>query len=194
MALRSPEIIIIAALGASNRVIGRNGTLPWHLPEDLKRFRRLTTGHTLIMGRKTWQEGLGGRSLPQRQSLVVSRTLPPHPPKVMGDRQTTLCIVPSLDAAFHQVRHSSHPETQAFIIGGASIYAQTLHNADRLELTLVNGEFEGDAFFPDYQDLIHEKFHLTHQEDYGIVQFNSYHLNSDPSNSYAIHQPTSHSI
>ncbi len=153
-------MIIIAALGASNRVIGAHGTLPWHLPEDLRRFRQLTSGYSIIMGRKTWEEGLGGRSLPNRHSIVVSRTLPPHPPKSTNGDQTTLCVVSSLDEAFHQVRH----ESKVFVIGGESLYTQTLDNADRLELTLVYGEFEGDAFFPKYAPLVRGKFCLVHQE------------------------------
>ncbi len=160
-----PELIIIAALGASNRVIGYEGMLPWHLPDDLRRFRELTTGHAIIMGRKTWEKGLGGRSLPNRHSLVVSRTLPPQSPQTMGDSATTLCIVPSLNQAFQQAQHHA----KAFVIGGASLYAQTLERADRLELTLVDGEFEGDAFFPAYEVLVQNCFRLveeTHQSGF----------------------------
>ena len=161
-----PEIIIIAALGASNRVIGMDGKLPWHLPEDLKRFRTLTTGHAIIMGRKTWEECLEGRSLPNRHSIIVSRTLTPHPPKPIGDDSTTCCIVASLEEAFQQVTHQS----KAFIIGGASIYAQTLEQADRLELTLVDGKFDGDTFFPVYEPLVQEKFRLIQETSHSGFQ------------------------
>jgi len=157
----STKLIVIAALTASGRVIGKSGKIPWYLPEDLKRFRRLTTGHPIIMGRRTWETCLEGRSLPQRHSIVVSRSLPAHDPQPQGD-DTTLCIVSSLDDAIAQVQSAD----RAFIIGGASIYAQTLAIADSLELSLVKQKIEGDAFFPPYQSLVNEHFRLVTTGDY----------------------------
>lgn len=202
-----PEVILIAALCKANRVIGNQGTLPWHLPDDLKRFRELTTGHAIIMGRKTWEYGLKRRSLPNRLNIVVSRTLSYSLPECSIDipgepSQTTVqlrlsaedsisqssnthlqtlteqsinqttsrCIVPSLQDAFHCSAHHS----KVFVIGGATIYAQTLPLADRLELTLVNGIYDGDAFFPNYQSIIQTKFALIQERDYGEFQTQTY--------------------
>ncbi|MEM7770988.1 MAG: dihydrofolate reductase [Cyanobacteria bacterium P01_E01_bin.6] len=164
------EIILIAAMGNSNRVIGHQGKLPWNLPDDLKRFRALTTGHAIIMGRKTWEEGLERRSLPNRHSIIVSRTLSPHPPYLLDDGKTSYCVVSSLNDAWHYVAH--HPK--AFVIGGASLYAQTLEYADRLELTLVDGVFDGDTFFPEYESLVQEKFVLIHKTKHIGFQTTTY--------------------
>ncbi len=130
-------VVTIVAAMAANRVIGRDGKLPWHLPEDLQRFRRLTLTHAVIMGRKTWEFDLEKRILPQRTMIVVSQTLAP------GNRQGAI-VVPSIAAAFAAV-----PPTQsAFVIGGASLYAQTLSIADRVELTILDDPVAGDVVFP----------------------------------------------
>jgi dihydrofolate reductase len=170
-----PEIILIAALCKANRVIGNQGAIPWHLPEDLRRFRELTTGHTLIMGRKTWEESLNGRSLPNRRSIIVSRTLPPTAHAFEADQRTSRCVVSSLDEAFHPdvVPSVSYPE-KIFVIGGASIYAQTLAMADRLELTLVDGVYEGDAVFPEYEPIVRDTFCLIHEGHYDGFQTQTY--------------------
>ncbi|MGB3496087.1 MAG: dihydrofolate reductase [Elainellaceae cyanobacterium] len=158
----STELVIIAAFTASGRVIGQNGKIPWHLPEDLKRFRQITTGYPIIMGRKTWETCLDGRSLPQRHSIVVSRALPASPPQAQANPDTTLCVVSSLDEAIAQVQSADC----AFIIGGASIYAQTLAIADRLELSLVQQEVEGDAFFPADPSWINQHFCQVDTSEY----------------------------
>lgn len=156
------EIVILAALTASGRVIGKDGKIPWDLPEDLRRFRRLTTGYPIIMGRKTWETCLEGRSLPQRHSIVVSRSLPAHPPQPQGDEATTLCIVSSLNEAIAQAQSAE----RAFVIGGASIYQQTLAIADRLELSLVKQEVEGDAVFPPYKTVVEQHFRPVATTEY----------------------------
>ncbi|MEO0855156.1 MAG: dihydrofolate reductase, partial [Cyanobacteria bacterium J06648_11] len=129
--LSCPEVILIAAIASRNRAIGRHGTLPWHLPEDLARFKRLTSGHAVIVGRKTWQTDLGERALPGRHTIVLSATQVGHLSDRLSDRDD-LCVAASLPAAFECVRGD-----RVFIMGGASVYAQTLAIADRLELTLV---------------------------------------------------------
>lgn len=130
----------IAAL-AENRAIGAGGKIPWHLPEDLQFFKEKTTGHTIVMGRKTWDSL--GRALPRRRNVVVSRTLAP------GD--TTLAgaiVIHDLAAP------SALPETeQVWIIGGAEIYAQALPQCAELYLTHVAGTPKADAFFPAYEEL-----------------------------------------
>ena len=123
-----------------NRVIGRNNALPWYLPEDLRYFKQVTYGKPIIMGRKT-QESIG-RPLPGRQNLVVTRDPDWH--------QEGVTVVHSLDEAL------SRAEAQAFIdgveervvIGGSQIYAEALPIADRLYMTQVHAEVEGDTFFP----------------------------------------------
>jgi dihydrofolate reductase len=128
-----PLIVLIAAL-ADNGVIGRDGALPWRLPEDLKRFRRLTMGQTLLMGRKTF-ESLG-KPLDGRDNWVLTRDPAFAPPGVR---------------VFHSLADALHaaPAT-LYIIGGAELYAQTLPSAHRLELTRVHAAVEGDARFPDF--------------------------------------------
>jgi len=130
-----PQIVIIAAV-AKNGVIGKDNKLPWHLPEDLKHFKALTMGHPMIMGRKTW-ESLPGR-LPGRPHIVVTRNT--------NYQAAGAEVVHSLEDAIAVAgRHSD----TAFIIGGADIFALALALADRMELTEVDVEVEGDAQFPE---------------------------------------------
>lgn len=131
------RVVLIAAM-AENRVIGVEGRLPWKLPEDLKRFKRLTMGHAIIMGRKTWDSL--GRPLPGRENVVVTRQ------KAFAAPGAT--VVHSLDEALAHVR--ARGETEAYVIGGGELYTQALPLADRLELTLVHGTFDGDTRFPEY--------------------------------------------
>ena len=125
---------------ANNQVIGINNTLPWHLPEDLKRFRALTTGHHIIMGRKTF-ESLG-RLLPGRTTIIVTRNKDYN---VEG-----ALIAHSLQAALLYCANDSEP----FLIGGAELYKDGLKLANKLYITEVHADFAGDAFFAkiDYSD------------------------------------------
>lgn len=165
-----PEIVVIAALAASNRAIGRGGKLPWHLPGDLARFKRLTYGYAVIVGRKTWQGDLQGRALPGRQTIVLSTShqLEETP------RPDNVDFAVSLAEAVALVRGD-----RAFIIGGASVYTQSLAIADRLELTLVPGEFEGDAFFPEYEALVERDFVLERREVWPDFECLSYRRRGD---------------
>ena len=130
------RISIIAAM-AENGVIGRGGELPWHLTADLKRFKRLTTGHTIVMGRKTWESI--GRPLADRRMVVVTRQSEYHADGIE--------VVSSLDEALALARTAGADE--AFVIGGAEIYSLALPLADRLYITLVLAEVDGDTKFPD---------------------------------------------
>lgn len=130
-----PEIVIVAAV-ARNGVIGRNNALPWRLPEDLRHFKATTLGKPVIMGRKTW-ESLG-RPLPGRLNLVISR----NPDYVAEGGE----VVESIDAAL--ARAAAEGAGQACIIGGGELYRQALAIADRLILTEIDRDFEGDATFP----------------------------------------------
>ncbi|MHB9879450.1 dihydrofolate reductase [Pacificimonas sp. ICDLI1SI03] len=133
-----PAIVLLAAL-AENRVIGKDGGMPWHLPEDLKRFKRMTIGKPCIMGRKTF-ESMGG-ALPGRHNIVLTRQ--------SGWQAERAHVVPNLAEAIAEA--GLNPKARAetiFVIGGAEIYAQALPSATRLELTEVHATPEGDTFFP----------------------------------------------
>jgi dihydrofolate reductase len=145
------RVSLIAAM-AENRVIGINNRLPWHLPDDLKRFRRLTTGHSVIMGRKNYESI--GKPLPQRRNIVVSRR---------PDYQAPGCVVvQSLEEALTAAKD----ESEVFIIGGAEIYRQMMPTADRLYLTLVHADVDGDTFFPEFDvDLWQETMRERHEPD-----------------------------
>ena len=131
----APRICLIAAI-AANRVIGRNNALPWRLPADLKRFKALTMGHPVVMGRKTYASI--GRPLLGRRNLVVTRN--------RGYSAPGCEIVHSLDAAIT----ACHGAQEIFIIGGAELYRESLPLAHRLEFTEIHAEFEGDASFPQF--------------------------------------------
>ena len=129
------SLSIIVAV-ARNRVIGSNNALPWHLPEDLKRFRALTTGHHIIMGRKTY-ESLN-RLLPDRTTVIVTRN-PRY--QVAG-----ALIANSLQQAISLCGN----DEEVFLIGGAELYLDGFNLASKLYLTEIDGEFEGDAFLPTF--------------------------------------------
>lgn len=150
------KIAIIAAI-ARNRVIGRNGGLPWTLPGDLKRFKRLTTGHTVVMGRKTFESI--GKPLPHRRNVVIST----HP--VSG-----IETFPSLESALTTLS----TEERIFIIGGGTLYTQTLPLADELFLTLVDQTVEGDVFFPEYASLLESRYILAAREECDGYAFEDY--------------------
>jgi len=138
--------IIIAAV-AKNRVIGSNGKLPWHIPEDLQHFKELTTGYTILIGRKTFESI--GRPLPHRRNVVLSsQTIP------------GVETFSSIDSAFNALSK----EENVFIIGGGNVFAQTLPLADEMYLTLIDKEYDGNVFFPEYEQLLAQQFLLTHEE------------------------------
>ena len=121
---------------SKNRVIGANGAIPWHLPEELKRFKALTMGHSIIMGRKTWESI--GRLLPGRKTVIVTRQ--------PGYRVPGATIAHSLDAAIA----ACGDDSEIFVIGGAELYAQALPRAGRLYLTTVDAEVAGDTVMPEF--------------------------------------------
>lgn len=128
------RLTLVAAMGR-NRVIGADGTMPWHLPEDLEHFKRTTAGGTLLMGRTTWDSI--GRPLPGRTSIVLTRD-----PDWRADGAIA---VRSLAEAV-----TAAPDRELFVIGGGQIYRQTIDLADRLVLTLIDAEFQGDTTFPEF--------------------------------------------
>jgi len=130
------RLSLVAAI-ARNRVIGIGGRLPWHLPEDLRRFKRLTLGAPVIMGRRT-HESIG-RPLPGRRNIVVTRQA--------AARWAGCTVVPSLPAALALAADAS----EAFVIGGAELYAEALPHASRLYLTLIDATYDGDTWFPAFE-------------------------------------------
>jgi dihydrofolate reductase len=130
-------VSLIVAM-AENRVIGRGNQLPWRLPDDLKRFRQLTMGHAIIMGRTTFESI--GKALPGRRSIVISR-------QGGWPAQHGVHVARSLAEALAQSR--SLGDDEAFVIGGAQVFREALPHADRIYLTLVHASIDGDAYFPD---------------------------------------------
>jgi dihydrofolate reductase len=134
-------ISLIVAMD-QNRAIGRGGGIPWRLSADLQHFKRLTMGHHLIQGRRTWDSI--GRPLPGREMIVVTRQPGYRVP-------AGVAVAPSLDAALKIAR--ARGETEAFIGGGAALYAEALPLADRIHLTRVDASIQGaDTFFPEFDE------------------------------------------
>lgn len=131
----SPKIYLVVAL-ASNGVIGKDGQLPWHLPEDLKHFKRLTLGHPVIMGRRTW-ESLKG-PLPGRDNIVVTRQA--------GYDAPGAAVAASLESALALCLGAP----VAFVIGGSRLFAESLPIAAGLVITEIHRDYEGDTWFPQY--------------------------------------------
>jgi dihydrofolate reductase len=132
------SVTLIAAL-ARNRVIGKDGDLPWRLPADMKHFKKTTIGHPLIMGRRTFESF--GRPLPDRTNIVVTRNRSYRPEGAV--------VVASLDAAMRVARQE---DEEIFIGGGEEVFRHFLPTADRMILTWIDGEFEGDTFFPEFDE------------------------------------------
>lgn len=153
------KISIIVAM-AENRAIGYKNKLPWgRLPEDLKRFKEITLGHAIIMGRKTFESI--GRALPGRKNIVIT-----------SDRNYALkapgCTVTfSVDDAIEKAKSFSSDEI--FVIGGAEIYKQFLPMAEKIYLTLVHKEWPGDAFFPDLDLVKWEEIERVDNKEYSFV-------------------------
>ena len=148
---------------AQNQVIGRNNSLPWHLPEDLKYFKRITLGKPVIMGRKTFESI--GKPLPGRTNIVITRN-----PQFAAEGVKT---VASLEAARELCESITETDgtAEAMVIGGAEIFRQVLPVADRLYLTKIHAEVEGDTFFPafdhnDWQEIAREDFEASGPNPY----------------------------
>ncbi len=137
MKIKFRKVIKILVACDENHVIGKNNALIWHLPADLKRFKELTTGNVIIMGRKTFDSI--GRPLPNRTSIVITRQT--------DYNQEGVIIVHSLEEAI--LKAKSLHRGDIYIVGGAEIYRMAMELADEIELTLLHDIFEGDAFFPE---------------------------------------------
>lgn len=137
--------LVVAA--ARNGVIGHRGRIPWRLPDDQRFFKRLTTGHCIVMGRRTFESI--GRPLPERENLVLSRQgLRQHDHGVgdAGEGEDGITVLPDLAAALSRARERGFAE--CFVIGGERLYREALPIGDRIYCTRVEAEPEGDVFFP----------------------------------------------
>lgn len=136
---------------ANNNIIGGNNNLLWHIPEDLKRFKEITSEHTIIMGRKTF-ESLPG-VLPNRKHIVVTR-------------DTNFQVVHNEVEIIHNINHIIHnfqdSPTEYFVIGGGEIYKQLIHNVDKIYLTKVHNNFEGDTTFP---EIDYNQWNISYESD-----------------------------
>lgn len=142
-------MLTIIAAAAENNALGKDNTLVWHLPDDFKRFKKLTSGHHIIMGRKTFDSFL--KPLPNRTHVVITRQ--------DNFRKEGILVVNSLERAIEIAAEDPQP----FVIGGGEIYKMAMKLADKIELTRVHGTFEADTFFPEIDEnqwkLVSEEFH-----------------------------------
>lgn len=154
------KISLIVAM-SRNRAIGLNGQMPWHLSADLKRFKRLTLGHPIVMGRKTFEAI--GRPLPGRDNIVISR----HQDFQAVGCQTFACLETALLAL--------NEEPEVFIIGGATLYQALLSRADYLYLTLIDKDFAGDTFFPEIDTVLWQELERENVTNDPCVDY-AYHF------------------
>jgi dihydrofolate reductase len=148
--MKKPRISIIAAV-AKNRAIGKDNKLLWHISEDLQRFKKITSGHPMIMGQKTF-ESLG-KPLPNRTNIILT---------LDKSYQALGCIIAhSIEEAVKIA--SEKDKEEIFFIGGGSVYSQAIKFADKLYLTLVEGEYDADTFFPDYSEFKKITFEEPHE-------------------------------
>lgn len=134
-------ITLIAAAGQQNE-LGKNNDLIWQLPDDFKRFKKLTTGHYIIMGRKTFESF--PKPLPNRIHIIITRDTH-YTPKIAADKKQDVIVVHSLAEAIEK----ANSQNEIFIIGGGQIYTQAISIAQKIELTRVHGTFDADTYFPE---------------------------------------------
>ncbi|MES2225425.1 MAG: dihydrofolate reductase [Patescibacteria group bacterium] len=164
---KNSRISLIAALSSTTRAIGRGGRLLWDIPEDMARFKKLTSGHPVIMGRKTW-ESLPPRfrPLPGRTNIVVSR--------IEDYFLEGALLAHSLPAAIALAKIAPGGE-EVFVIGGGEIYRDALPHADRLYLTLIEDDRDGDTYFPEYAHafgkVLFRESHTVDRLKYSFVTF-----------------------
>ena len=146
------NISMIVAM-SKNRVIGKDNVMPWHLSDDLKNFKKVTMGKTIIMGRRTYDSI--GKALPGRKNVILSRNL----------KDKDILVFDNLENALVYVGN----EEEIFIIGGQDIYSQTINKANKLYLTTINDEIEGDKFFPHFDnsnwDIVDTKYYKKNKNN-----------------------------
>ena len=155
------KISLIAAIASGNRAIGKNNRLIYHIPEDLKRFRRITSGHVVIMGRKTFEAI--GHPLENRTNIIITRD-----PDYFVEGAI---VVHSLDEALQKAQafgseaQARRGDDEIFIIGGGQVYQEAIKMADKLYLTIVEGSPQADTFFPPYSDFKKVVFEESHESE-----------------------------
>ena len=146
------NISMIVAM-SKNRVIGKDNGMPWHLSDDLKNFKKITIGKTIIMGRMTYDSI--GKALPGRKNVILSRSL----------KDKNILVFDNLENALVYARNKE----EIFIIGGQDIYSQTINKANKLYLTTINDEIEGDKFFPHFDnsnwDIVDTKYYKKNKNN-----------------------------
>lgn len=161
-------MLTIIAARAANGVIGNKNDLPWYIPEDLAHFKTLTSGHPVIMGKNTYESILARikKPLPSRMHFVLTRD--PASYNIPEDfrNQVTLCT--SIDEA---IKKAQAVDEQVFVIGGERVFAEALSKADKLELTEVHAEHEGDVYFPKFEE---SDWEITSKEDHEGFSFVTY--------------------
>ena len=151
-------VTLIAAIDENNG-IGKDNQLPWNLPADMKRFKALTTGHNVVMGRKSYESM--GKALKDRVNIVITK----NPAYVLPDAQ----VVSSLSAAIQLAKENE--ETETWILGGGEIFEEAIKTADNMEITHIHHSFECDTFFPE----IHEnEWRIAQKEDHQPDEKNKY--------------------
>ena len=161
-------ILSLVVAMAENRVIGRDGDLPWRLPEDLKHFKRVTMGAPVIMGRKTYASI--GSALPGRANIVITRN------RLFSSDDADVVYDVTVGLRKAQAIAEIDGSAEVFVIGGAEIYAQALAVAERIYLTEIDGEFSGDAFFPEldmthWREVSRESRHAPEMEGGPVFSF-----------------------
>lgn len=153
-------IILIAAI-SKNGAIGKDGKIPWHIPEDLKHFKETTEGKTVLMGRKTFESILGylGKPLPNRKNIIITRQKNYEVPKEVE-------VYPNIEDALKK-----HRLEDIYVIGGAEIYKETIPRADKLIITEIHKNVEGDAFFPNIDPNDWREISREDRGEYSFVEY-----------------------
>ena len=161
-------MLTIIAARASNGVIGKKNDLPWYLPEDLAHFKTLTKGHPVIMGRNTYESILARlhKPLPGRAHFVLTRD--PESFKIPEEFKAQVFAHSSLDEAISQAQSL---DEQVFVIGGERVFSDALNKADKMELTEVHAEHEGDVYFPKFENSDWEKTAEENHEGFSFVTY-----------------------
>lgn len=150
--MREPNISIVVAITKNNAAIGNGGRLLVRISDDLKRFKQITSGHAVIMGRKTYESI--GRTLPNRENFIISRDTSLNIPGAIVCHS----LDEAIDKAWAHESQGVNAKKEIFLIGGGEIYAQGLPRVNKIYLTIVESDLEGDVFFSDYSDFKKETF------------------------------------
>jgi dihydrofolate reductase len=177
--LHKTKIAIIAAV-SNNNVIGKDGKIPWHLSEDLKRFRSMTENHVVIMGQKTF-ESLNSVPLQSRFNIILSNDWEFEVPDgYPDDKNTEVAVVHDIESALVNAEYYNDNDLEVFIIGGGSLYREMMKYCYRLYITRIFKDFEGDTFFPEIEPwswkLIWSEKHIGEEFDY---EYQIYNINYD---------------